>query len=53
MIENAKFLGYYFYINLNIRTDFQICIGVPLRTSSLQNTSGLLNHIKRGSGQDP
>ena len=30
MIENAKFSGYYFYINLNIYADFQICISVPL-----------------------
>ena len=30
MIENAKFSGYYFYLNLNIWADFQICISVPL-----------------------
>ena len=29
-IKNAKFLGYYFYINLNIKGDFQICISAPL-----------------------
>ena len=52
MIENAKFSGYYFYINLNIRPDFQIWISVPLRTSSLQNTSRLLNRINRGARQD-
>ena len=52
MIENAKFSGYYFYINLNIRADFQIWISVPLRTSSLQNTSRLLNRINRGARQD-
>ena len=30
-IRNAKFSGYYFYINLNIWGDFQICFGVPLK----------------------
>ena len=30
MIENAKFSGYYFYLNLNISADFQICISAPL-----------------------
>ena len=25
-----KFSGYYFYINTNIKGDFQICISVPL-----------------------
>ena len=29
-IKNAKFSGYYFYINLNIWGDFQFCISVPL-----------------------
>ena len=29
-IKNAKISGYYFYINLNIYVDFQICISVPL-----------------------
>ena len=29
-IKNAKFLGYFFYMNTNIYGDFQICIGVPL-----------------------
>ena len=28
-IKDAKFSGYYFYINLNILRDFQICISVP------------------------
>ena len=31
-IKNAKFSECYFYINLNVRGDFQICISVPLRT---------------------
>ena len=30
MIKNAKFSGYYFYMNSNIWWDFQICISVPL-----------------------
>ena len=30
MIKNAQFSGYYFYMNLNIQRDFQICISVPL-----------------------
>ena len=30
MIQNAKFSGYYFYMNTNIQGDFQICISVPL-----------------------
>ena len=29
-IKNAKFSGYYFYLNMNIWWDFQICISVPL-----------------------
>ena len=28
-IKNAKFSGHYFYMNLNIYGDFQICISVP------------------------
>ena len=31
MIRNAKPSGYYFYMNLNIWGDFQICISVPLK----------------------
>ena len=30
--KNAKFSGYFFYINTNIWGDFQICISVPLVT---------------------
>ena len=30
-VKNAKFSGYYFYINSNIWWDFQICISVPLK----------------------
>ena len=29
--KNAKFSGYYFYMNTNILGDFQICIGVPFK----------------------
>ena len=29
-IKNAKFSGYYFYMDLNIWGDFQFCISVPL-----------------------
>ena len=31
MIKNAKLSGYYFFMNLNIWGNFQICISVPLR----------------------
>ena len=30
-IQNAKCIGYQFYINTNIWRNFQICISVPLR----------------------
>ena len=29
-MKNAKFSGYYFYMNLNIWGDFQIWVSVPL-----------------------
>ena len=29
-IKNGKFSGYYFYMNLNVGRDFQICISVTL-----------------------
>ena len=29
-IKNAKFSGYCFYVNPNIKWNFQICISVPL-----------------------
>ena len=29
-IKNAKFSGYYFYMNFNTWEDFQICISIPL-----------------------
>ena len=32
-IKNAKVSGYYFYMNLNIWRNFQICISVPLINS--------------------
>ena len=31
-IKNAKFSGYCFYMNTKIKEDFQICIGVTLKT---------------------
>ena len=33
-IKNAKFSGYFVYVNLNIWEDFQICISVPLSRSA-------------------
>ena len=33
-IKNAKLSGYYFYMNLDIWGDFQICINVPLNLSN-------------------
>ena len=30
VIKNAKFSDNYFYMNTNIKEDFQICISVPL-----------------------
>ena len=35
MIQNAEFSGYYFYMDKNIWTDFQICISVPLTHTRL------------------
>ena len=34
-IKKAKFSGYCFYMNTNLKRDFQICISVPLRTAFL------------------
>ena len=34
-IKKAKFSGYCFCMNTNIKGDFQICIGVPLNTQML------------------
>ena len=39
MIKNAKFSGCYFYIDLNILGDFQICIRVPLTADELTDKS--------------
>ena len=41
MIRNAKPSGYYFYMNLNIWGDFQICISVPLIEANTQNITDL------------
>ena len=35
MIKKGKFSGYYFYMNLNIWGDFQICISVPVSYQNL------------------
>ena len=44
MSKNAKFSGYYFYMNMNIWGDFQICISVPLMNVSFaQPTSKIAN----------
>ena len=32
--QNTKFLGYYFYMNVDIWENFQICISVPLKKNS-------------------
>ena len=37
MIKNAKLSGYYFYMNLNIWGDFQICITVPLNRQTYRS----------------
>ena len=37
IIKNAKFSGYYFYMNLNIKGDFHICMSVPLIFDYLKN----------------
>ena len=36
-IKNAKFLGYYFHMNLNIQGDFQICIILRLKRAYAPN----------------
>ena len=41
-IKNAKLSGYYFYANLNIWGDFQICISVPLTSSQKQTVIKML-----------
>ena len=48
MIQNAKLSGCYFYINLNIWGDFQICISVPLN-QLMQTFSEDLDWTFRGS----
>ena len=41
-IKNAKFSGWYFYMNKNIQGDFQICIRVPSADASLNICSVFL-----------
>ena len=36
-IKDAKFFGYYFYMNTSIEGDFQIYISVPLITAQKAN----------------
>ena len=45
-IKNAKFSGYYFYMNANISWDFQICICVPVIFQKL------INYTKSSSFHD-
>ena len=55
MINNAKFSGYYFYMNMNIYGDFRICIRVPLNIrSSHQRRSikeGVLRNFLKFTGK--
>ena len=44
-IKNVKFSGYYFYLNMNIWGNFQICINVPLNWFDF-----LLESIKKKIG---
>ena len=44
-IKNVKFSGYYFYLNMNIWGNFQICISVPLNCFDF-----LLESIKKKIG---
>ena len=44
-IKNVKFSGYYFYLNMNIWGNFQICISVPLNWFDF-----LLESIKKKIG---
>ena len=41
-IKNAKFSGYYFYVNTSLKGDFQICISVPLKESGINSLQKLL-----------
>ena len=43
MIKNAKFSGYYFYMNLNVWGDFQICISVPISKFTIIQPAPLQN----------
>ena len=44
-IKNVKFSGYYFYLNMNVWGNFQICISVPLNWFDF-----LLESIKKKIG---
>ena len=46
MIKNAKFSGYYFYLNSNKWWDFQICISVPLNSLTMSTNIARKEHMK-------
>ena len=46
----AKVSGYYFYMNLNIQEDFQICISVPLMTV-LKNSFVIIYHVQMSNSK--
>ena len=50
MIKNAKFSGYYFYMNLTIWRDFQFCISVPLNNGFKENSSLNASCVKFKNG---
>ena len=43
-----KFSGYYFYMNTNMKGDFQICISIPLTVLKLSQ-SKVAPYLKRCS----
>ena len=43
MTKSAKFSNYYFYLNVNLWVDFQLCISVPLSFLRL-----ILNELNGG-----
>ena len=48
--KNAKFSGYYFYVNTDIEGDFQICISVPLNTYNNSGSEDTVNKIEKVLG---
>ena len=47
MIQNAEFSGYYFYMDKNIWTDFQICISVPLNPELIANYDKIIKTYQK------